>query len=455
MRHSVWAILALVAAAPVHADENRLAKAWQELFAQERPPEATKELEAVLAAVGNDAAKLKSLLDADKAYAPLPAGWRNQAIKVSDGQEEREVAFALRVPRDYGKSPERPWPLLLLAHGPKSSGQEIGLAMEKRLGEETKKYILLCPTLPGPQLFTGSSFQERAFLEPLAWARVHMNVDDDRICLAGYGMGGNCAWHLATMYPHLFAAAAPMAGTPWFEASPYTNLTYLENLAHLPIWAIWGEKDAAEPPALGTVDYCRAARARLLELKNDKFVGTEIPGAGQSDCWPKGADLVKFLGSVKREICPRNVVHVFHLAHHRRGYYLEATELSHPPIDFMQKMRLRIQTSGDPKQADWDRAVSEYMQKFLFRLWGELNGGDNALTVRAASVKTIRVYVAEGMFDLSKPVTVRFWSKSWSGRVPASAQCMLQHYAATRDATAPIYNEIDLEFNGKVTVRYK
>ena len=41
------------------------------------------------------------------------------------------------------------------------------------------------------------------------------------------------------------------------------------------------------------------------------------------------------------------------------------------------------------------------------------------------------------------------------GRVGSSAECILRHYAATRDAAAVVHNEIDIDATGKATVRYR
>ena len=83
-----------------------------------------------------------------------------------------------------------------------------------------------------------------------------------------------------------------------------------------------------------------------------------------------------------------------------------------------------------------------------------LSSHANALTVRAKRVRRVRVHVMDGMFDLSKPVSLRLGSRGWSGRVKPSAKCMLKHYAAERDASALILNEVDIDLVGKVTVRY-
>jgi len=46
-------------------------------------------------------------------------------------------------------------------------------------------------------------------------------------------------------------------------------------------------------------------------------------------------------------------------------------------------------------------------------------------------------------------------ARTWKGLIPASAECMLKHYADDRDASAIIVNEVDLDSTGRAVIRYK
>jgi hypothetical protein len=46
-------------------------------------------------------------------------------------------------------------------------------------------------------------------------------------------------------------------------------------------------------------------------------------------------------------------------------------------------------------------------------------------------------------------------ARTWKGLIPASAECMLKHYADDRDASAIIVNEVDLDSTGRAAIRYK
>ena len=431
-------------------------EAWRALFAQPDPAAATKQIEAVLSACGNDAGRLKSLIAADRAYEAFGRGWQRRTVTVLEGRTPHEAEFYLRVPKGY--SPRRSYPLLLAAHWQNGSGEEVGQSMRLLLGDAVDRYVLVAPTLPAKERgFTAQPFQVQAYLKSLAWARVHLNVDDDRILVSGYGQGGYVAWHLAVMYPRLFAAAVPMAGPPYFQGAPYSIPSYLENLDHLPVWAIWGRSDRLAPGDFGNVDGCRLAAERLKKLGNSHFKPTELPGVGHYRCWPKASEFVRFLSAHKRQAVPAAFRHYFHLPQHTRGYYVEALKGGRRPIRFDKPITVEMPAAGaeTPTRAEILAAGTRHLAKWLFKMWVERDRAKNALRVRPMGVVKVRVYVTEGLFDLSAPATIQFGRATWTGRVPVSARCMLLHYAATRDATARVYNEIDLQILGESSVRYK
>lgn len=440
------------ATSPAPGGPAEVRDALMALFAREDPPVAKQEIDRVLAACDNDAEKLKAAIVADTAYEKPRPLWQRFTTKVADGNTVYDVEFQVRVPKSY--TPEKSWPLLLAAHGQGGTGGHIGAMMEELVGRQVDDYVIVAPTMPGPKFYSGQPYQEQSYLKPLTWAKRHVNIDGDRVFVVGYSQGGHCTWHLATLYPHLFAGAVPMAGVPWFEGGSLVHDMYLENLSNLPMWAIWGEKDGAAPPVWGNVDFCRSAAKRLKELDNKLFRGTELPGVGHGGCFPSQKEFLKFLAANKRQPVPAKMAHFFHLAHHGRGYYLEATALTVKPLDLSKPIQVPVPAGQQPTNENALNAVKDHLAKSVCKVWGELDSPRNTLTVKAQSVRTVRLYVTEGMFDLSKPVTIRFWSHAWTGKVPVSARCLITHYAADRDRSALVYNEIDLDVSGKARIQY-
>ncbi|MFO0905498.1 MAG: prolyl oligopeptidase family serine peptidase [Pirellulales bacterium] len=115
-------------------------------------------------------------------------------------------------------------------------------------------------------------------LEALESARRRYRIDDDRIAVRGFSMGGAGAWHFAVHYPDRFFAANPGAGfsetpeflrvfqketlapTPWEQSlwNLYDCNRWAANLAHLPTVAYSGEDDSQKQAA----DVMEAALAK-------------------------------------------------------------------------------------------------------------------------------------------------------------------------------------------------
>lgn len=105
--------------------------------------------------------------------------------------------------------------------------------------------------------------------EALAHAKKYYPVDDRRLVMRGFSMGGAAAWQFAVHYPGMWAAAAPGAGfseTPdflkvfqkedlkptWFERKlwhMYDCTDYAVNLFNLPTVAYSGEADSQKQAA--------------------------------------------------------------------------------------------------------------------------------------------------------------------------------------------------------------
>ncbi len=126
--------------------------------------------------------------------------------------------------------------------------------------------------------------------EAMAAVRETYRIDDDRIAVAGFSMGGASTWHLATHHPGLWAAASPGAGfaetavynkalapgkparTPWEQKlwRWYDATEYAANLSNLPLIAYSGELD----PQIQSADLMEAALARE-GLKLERLIGPQ------------------------------------------------------------------------------------------------------------------------------------------------------------------------------------
>jgi predicted peptidase len=85
-------------------------------------------------------------------------------------------------------------------------------------------------------------------------------IDDDRLYLTGFSMGGIGTWHVIQSLPKTFAAAAPAAGAGWVDKA--------RKVKHMPIWVFHGKKDT-------TVKYSNSVKMvealKKAGAKNVKF----------------------------------------------------------------------------------------------------------------------------------------------------------------------------------------
>ncbi len=128
------------------------------------------------------------------------------------------------------------------------------------------------------------------FFEALNDVKKHFEVDENRILVRGFSMGGASAWHIGAHYGTDFAAIAPGAGfaetsdfvgytrkgvkLTWFEDKllHLTNATdYAINFFNVPVVAYNGDKDAQKQAA-----DVMAANMEKEGLTLSRVIGTNI-----------------------------------------------------------------------------------------------------------------------------------------------------------------------------------
>ena len=164
--------------------------------------------------------------------------------------------------------------------------------------------------------------------------------------------------------------------------------------------------------------------------------------------------MAKYLTARKRTPPPKTFTHRFHLAHHGRGYYVEAIKLIGRPLGLTQRFRVPLPPGSRGTQDEARRAVAKYLESNIYEMKVQFVSASNTLSIRARRVRAVRVYVIDGLFDMARPVAIQLNGRGWTGRIKPSARCMLTHYAADRDAGRLIVSEIDIDLSGKATVRY-
>jgi predicted peptidase len=181
------------------------------------------------------------------ALTPLPA--RAQAA-AKPGQQQaakldkpvtvtHRAGYLLFLPDDYGKEPEKKWPVILFLHGSGERGTDLNLVKlhgpPKIVGQQKDfPFVVISPQCPD-----GQWWQPATLIALLDEVIEKYAVDPDRVYLTGLSMGGFGTWQTAIEYPDRFAAIAPICGGG--------NRYLVPGIKHVPTWVFHGAKDQAVP----------------------------------------------------------------------------------------------------------------------------------------------------------------------------------------------------------------
>ena len=101
-------------------------------------------------------------------------------------------------------------------------------------------FIIISPQCSKYMWWSSDDWFENLFNE----IKTKYRIDTNRVYLTGFSLGGSGTWYLASKYPDVFAAIAPIAG-----ATSHINFIddNINKLVDIPIWAFHGETDNMAP----------------------------------------------------------------------------------------------------------------------------------------------------------------------------------------------------------------
>ncbi len=184
--------------------------------------------------------------------------------------DESVQPYGLVVPPTWVPGETRPHRLDFFLHGRGETLTELAFLNERRRspGEFTPPDTFVLH--PYGRYCNANRFAgEVDLFEALADAKTRYPIDDDRIVVRGFSMGGASAWQYATHHADKWAAAAPGAGfsetaeflrifgpgktpPPWYEQKLwhwYDAIDYAANLYQCPVVAYNGDKDGQKQAA--------------------------------------------------------------------------------------------------------------------------------------------------------------------------------------------------------------
>ena len=148
--------------------------------------------------------------------------------------------YLLHLPDDYGKDPNKKWPVIFYLHGRHASGKHLesleryGLPYYLQKGKKID-FIVISPQCPWNKNWASEDWFNPVYDEVAAKLR----VDDSRIYLIGMSMGGFGTWALANRMPDRFAAISPMCGG--------ADVKWASQLSKVPTWVFHGTADRDIP----------------------------------------------------------------------------------------------------------------------------------------------------------------------------------------------------------------
>ncbi|MBI2921463.1 MAG: hypothetical protein HYY18_10315 [Planctomycetes bacterium] len=324
----------------------------------------------------------------------------------------KEFEYQWAVPKDY--NPAKPTPLLIYLHGsngPQGIGPWDGWAASKGA-------ILVAPASPNRQYWhpvdgatDPKEYEETFFFTHMKAWREKFNLDWNRICLSGFSAGGFGSWWFSLRYPDWWAAVMPMAGGPpanWGERGPY------EHVGKLPYWVWHGELDKDVP-----VDIDRKGVEWL------KKIGTpceykEYEGGDHNTWFGKDPEIAKTVLKViegqRRIVWPKKVVWTW------------------------DQLFLKTFPGITRVAGAWWLEMGEHGERA--RLEGEITA-PNVVELRVKDVKSARVLVFADLFDLAKPIEVKWEGATvFNGVVEVDFEMMLREFAARPDPNRIVVGEI-------------
>jgi predicted peptidase len=166
----------------------------------------------------------------------IAAGASAQTIhdEVLPQQDGSPLHYAIVVPRDYHREPV---PLILALHfggDPRGAGHAmLEILIQPALAELGA--IIVAPDSLGGGWST--AVNERAVNALLASVEKSYTIDQKRVLVTGFSMGGQGTWYWADKYPEQFSAAIPISGTPTPSAASW----------RIPVFAVHSRDDQVQP----------------------------------------------------------------------------------------------------------------------------------------------------------------------------------------------------------------
>jgi hypothetical protein len=300
--------------------------------------------------------------------------------------------YGLVVPKDYKRGDDRKYRLDLWFHGRGETLSELAFIDQRRksVGQiQPANTIVLHPY--GRYCNANKFAGEIDALEAIAHVKQSYDIDEDRISVRGFSMGGAAAWHFAVHYADQWFAANPGAGfseTPdflkvfqnetlkptWWEKKlwhMYDCTDWAVNLRQLPTVAYSGENDKQKQAA--------DIMAKAFEREGMTLMHIIGPKTGHSIHKDSAVEIERLMAQHAekgRHRVPREIHFVTYTLRYDRMHWLQVDEL----------------------EEHWEEA----------RVVAKLDEKTSVITLTTKNVTGLTLMFDPGLcpFDAGRPVTV-------------------------------------------------
>lgn len=262
------------------------------------------------------------------------------------------IPYVIGVPKG-SELKNRRYRLDFFCHGRDENLTELNFISQKT-PEATTHFILH----PYGRFCNANKFAgEVDTLEAFEHVKASYPIDEDRVVMTGFSMGGGTAWHLTAHYGYLFCASSPGAGfaetphyskllnrletIPWYEQALwkwYDATEYAANFANVPTVAYAGETD----PQIQASDVMgRYMKEEGLTL--ERMIG---PGTGHSyhkETKQKLDARLAELAAKGRDPRPAKIRFTTYTLRYNRWAYLSVDGLE----EHWKRARVELERKGD------------------------------------------------------------------------------------------------------------
>lgn len=219
-----------------------------------------------------------------------------------------------------GYTPDRKWSLIVNLHGYYAENPPyVGWwDIDRRYDGAADQGIAIVIHPMGRYNTSYRGIGDADVLRCIELAKRRFAVDENRVYLTGYSMGGGGTWHVGTRHPDLFAALGPYYGGwdyhVWIDREGIANMTerarflaeaessfaQADQLLNVPVWVMHGDADTLVEP-----DQSRYV-VRMLQRWGYDIRYHEVPGRGHEALGTEDALYSWFLQH-ERDPNPRHV----------------------------------------------------------------------------------------------------------------------------------------------------